>query len=61
VLYGLFRPDLLGLVDRDPALGVKILLRMSRVISERLVQTNETVRELRARLHEGESEAEMTS
>jgi CRP-like cAMP-binding protein len=61
VLYGLFRPDLLGLVDRDPALGVKILLRMSRVISERLVQTNETVRELRSRLHDLESEAEVAS
>jgi CRP-like cAMP-binding protein len=52
VLYGLFRPDLLGLVERDPALGVQVLLRMSRVISERLVHTNDTVRELRARLHE---------
>jgi CRP-like cAMP-binding protein len=52
VLYGLFRPDLLGLVERDPALGVQILLRMSRVISERLVHTNDTVRELRARLQE---------
>lgn len=52
VLYGLFRPDLLGLVERDPSLGVQLLLRMSRVISERLVHTNDTVRELRARLHE---------
>jgi CRP-like cAMP-binding protein len=52
VLYGLFRPDLLGLVERDPSLGVQVLLRMSRVISERLVHTNDTVRELRARLQE---------
>lgn len=50
VLYGLFRPDLLGLVERDPSLGVQILLRMSRVISERLIHTNEQVQQLRERL-----------
>ena len=61
VLYGLFRPDLLGLVERDPSLGVQILLRMSRVISERLVQTNETVRELRERLHELKAETELST
>jgi CRP-like cAMP-binding protein len=52
VLYGLFRPDLLGLVKRDPSLGVEILLRMSQVISERLIQTNEQVQDLREQLHE---------
>lgn len=52
VLYGLFRPDLLGLVEREPALGVQLLLRMSKVISERLIQTNEQVQELRERLHD---------
>lgn len=51
VLYGLFRPDLLGLVERDPSLGVQLLLRMSQVISERLIHTNEQVQELRERLH----------
>lgn len=61
VLYGLFRPDLLGLVERDPSLGVQILLRMSRVISERLVHTNDTVRELRERLDEVQSEADPSS
>jgi len=50
VLYGLFRPDLLGLVRRDPSLGVEILLRMSQVISERLIQTNEQVQQLREQL-----------
>lgn len=50
VLYGLFRPDLLGLVKREPSLGVQILLRMSRVISERLIHTNKQVQELRERL-----------
>lgn len=50
VLYGLFRPDLLGLVKREPSLGVEVLLRMSRVISERLIQTNKQVQQLRERL-----------
>jgi len=52
VLYGLFRPDLLGLVEHDPSLGVQILLRMSRVISERLIHANEQVQELREQLDE---------
>lgn len=52
VLYGLFRPDLLGLVEREPSLGVQILLRMSQVISERLIHANEQVQDLRERLHE---------
>ncbi len=56
ILYGLFRPDLLGLVERDPSLGVQILLRMSQVISERLIQTNEQVQQLREKLHEQEDE-----
>lgn len=50
VLYGLFRPDLLDLVERDPSLGVQILLRMGQVLSERLIHTNEQVQELRERL-----------
>jgi CRP-like cAMP-binding protein len=56
VLYGLFRPDLLGLVERDPSLGGQILLRMSQVISERLIQTNEQVQQLREKLHGQETE-----
>lgn len=50
VLYGLFRPDLLDLVERDPSLGIQILLRMGRVLSERLVKTNEQVQQLREQL-----------
>lgn len=50
VLYGLFRPDLLDLVEREPTLGVQILLRMGQVLSERLIHTNEQVQELREQL-----------
>ena len=52
VLYGLFRPDLLDLVERDPSLGVQILLRMGQVLSERLIHTNEQVQTLREQLAE---------
>lgn len=52
VLYGLFRPDLLGLVEREPSLGVQLLLRMSQVISDRLIHANEQVQDLREQLHE---------
>ena len=50
VLFGLFRPDLLGLLDRKPSLGVDLLLRMSRVISERLIQSNDELGELRKKV-----------
>lgn len=61
VLYGLFRPDLLGLVKQQPSLGVEILLRMSRVISERLIQTNKQVQQLRERLSHAPTEVAETS
>lgn len=52
VLHGLFRPDLMDLVERQPSLGVQILLHMGQVLSERLVRTNEQVQELREKLAE---------
>jgi CRP-like cAMP-binding protein len=50
VLFGLFQPDLLSLVERNPSLGVKILMRMARVISERLIQSNEQMQAMRERI-----------
>lgn len=58
VLYGLFRPDLLELVERDSSLGVQILIHMGRVLSERLIHTNETVQDLREQLAEASTPAE---
>jgi CRP-like cAMP-binding protein len=58
VLYGLFRPDLLDLVERDPSLGVQVLLRMGQVLSERLIHTNEQVQELRERLAQSPADIE---
>lgn len=42
-LIGLFRPDLLELIERDPRLGVKMVLPLSRLLAERLRQTNEAL------------------
>ncbi len=39
-LGGFFRPDLMDLVGRQPRIGVKILLNLSEVLSERLRRTN---------------------
>ena len=41
-LYGLFRPDLLGLMESDPKLGLAITYRIAQIIAERLrlVSTN---------------------
>jgi len=39
-LIGFFRTDLLVLIKRSPDLGNKILLNLSRVLGERLRQTN---------------------
>lgn len=56
-LLSLFQPDLLGLLDRTPKLGVKVLLALARLVGLRLVEVSdemqETARErdaLRARL-----------
>jgi len=36
VLIGLFRPDLLDLIERNPRLGSRVLLNVARVIGKRL-------------------------
>lgn len=50
ILYGLYRPDFLGLVEHDTDLGVQLLLRMSQVISKRLIHVNDQVQVLREQL-----------
>ena len=42
-LIGFFRTDLLTLINRYPELGNKILLNLSRVLGERLRQTNKNI------------------
>jgi len=40
-VFGFFQPDLLGLIERDPRLGMKIVLRLARIIAARLRNANE--------------------
>jgi len=42
-LIGFFRTDLLTLINRYPELGNKILLNLSRVLGERLRETNKSI------------------
>jgi len=49
-IIGFFRPDLFGLLERDPRLGLKIVLRLSHMMAERLRYTNREVRELERRI-----------
>ncbi len=35
-LFGLFRPDLLGLIDSDTKLGFRLIYRLSQIVAERL-------------------------
>jgi CRP-like cAMP-binding protein len=40
-IFGFFQPDLFGLIERDPRLGVKIVLRLARIIGARLRRSND--------------------
>lgn len=40
ILIGLFRPDLLDLIERNPRLGSKVLMNVARIIGERLRVTD---------------------
>ncbi len=46
-LLCLVQSDLYDLIDRNPRLGVKILVQLARTIGERLKKTNEYVYELK--------------
>ena len=47
ILLGFFKPDLMEIVSRKPAAGVKILLRLSQVLGGRLSETTQLIRHLR--------------
>ncbi|NNF56836.1 MAG: cyclic nucleotide-binding domain-containing protein, partial [Rhodothermaceae bacterium] len=51
LLLSLFQPDLMGLLDRNPRLGVKILLSLARLVGMRLVEVSDELEDLR-REHE---------
>lgn len=50
VLIGFFKPDLFEILERQPATGVKILLRLAEVLGRRLKETTLKVSELKDEL-----------
>ena len=50
-LFGFFQSDLRDLIDRNPQLGVKIVMQLVSTIGERLKRSNEQVQDLRTELH----------
>jgi CRP-like cAMP-binding protein len=46
-LLCLFQPDLMGLLERSPRLGVKILLALARLVGIRLVEVSDELEGLR--------------
>jgi CRP-like cAMP-binding protein len=48
-IIGFFRPDLLELIESNPRLGLKIVMRLSQMISVRLRHTNRLLKETRLR------------
>ena len=48
-IIGFFRPDLLELIESNPRLGLKIVMRLSQMISVRLRHTTRLLKETRLR------------
>ncbi len=53
---GFFRPDLLDLIESNPRLGLKIVMRLSQMISVRLRHTNRLLKDARDLAREAELE-----
>lgn len=50
ILMGLFQPDLMEIIERNPSTGVKIVLRLAEVLGRRLKETSARVSELKREL-----------
>lgn len=46
VIIGFFKPDLMEILERKPAMGVKILFQLSTVLGKRLLETTEKITQL---------------
>lgn len=55
------RSDFLSLVEQRPKLGVKILMKVSQIVAERLRRTNRALKESREKLAFARQETEETS
>jgi CRP-like cAMP-binding protein len=52
LLIGFFKPDLLEVLSRKPAVGTRIVFRLAEVLGRRLKETTDKVSELRRALKE---------
>ena len=57
-VVGLYRPELLQLIESHPRIGLKVVMQLSRMAAVRLRQTNRLLREARQRVRRLEAEAE---
>lgn len=57
-LIGFFKPDLLEILERNPAAGVKITLRLGEVLGRRLRETNDRVSVLEDQIKQFRSEGD---
>lgn len=55
-VIGFFRPDLLNLIESNPRLGLKIVMRLSQMISVRLRHTNRLLKEAHMWVRKAEME-----
>ena len=60
-LWGLFQPDLLDLLERDPRLGVKLLLPLAQIAGQRLIRADAQMQALRETLAEHEAQKKLRS
>ncbi|MFZ1731436.1 MAG: cyclic nucleotide-binding domain-containing protein [Bacteroidota bacterium] len=49
-VFGFFQPDLLGLLETRPSIGTKVVMMLSRILSERLYRASEENVRLRSEL-----------
>lgn len=52
LIFGFFQSDLFGLIERDPRFGVKIVIRLAKILGDRLRKANIQVLALTERVNE---------
>jgi CRP/FNR family transcriptional regulator, cyclic AMP receptor protein len=52
IIIGFFKPDLSEILERKPAMGVKILFQLATVLGHRLIETTEKITQMTRNLQE---------
>jgi CRP-like cAMP-binding protein len=50
IVVGFFKPDLMEILERNPATGVKIVYRLAEVLGRRLKETTDKISQLRSEI-----------